>query len=60
MAYPKLEASNVVIISTILVYDYMASVLFVHGSTLSYVSMKFGLGLDLECEFFILLCMCLH
>ena len=44
------ETSDAVITSNLLVCDCMASVLFDHGSTFSYVSSAFANGLDLHCE----------
>lgn len=46
----KAEASDLVITSTILVYDHLASILFDLGSIFSYVFVKFVLDLDLICN----------
>lgn len=44
------ESSNRVIIGTILVCDQMYFVLFGLGSTYSYISIKFALGINLGCD----------
>ena len=46
----EVEASDAVITGNLLVCDCMASVLFDHGSTFSYVSFSFTTGLDLHCD----------
>ncbi|WMV32385.1 hypothetical protein MTR67_025770 [Solanum verrucosum] len=47
---PETEASDAMIMDTILVYHRMTYVLFDPGSTYSYVSVKFALGLNLICD----------
>ena len=44
------ETSDAVITDNLLVCDLMASVLFDHGSTFSYVSSSFATGFDLHCD----------
>lgn len=44
------EDFDVSIIGTILISDLMATILSDLGSTYSYVSIKFSLGLDMACD----------
>ena len=50
LLWTEAKTSDVVVTSTLLICDCMASILFDPGSTFSYVSSSFATGLDLNCD----------
>lgn len=50
LSQPKVESFDAMITGTILFCDHMDCILFNLESTFSYVSVKFALGRDLDCE----------
>lgn len=46
----KVEASDAMVICTILIYDCIIVVLFNLGSIFSYISIRFSFGFDMVCE----------